>query len=97
MTLLICASDAGGARNLAPVAALAAERGEAVTVLGSTATLPLFAEAGVRAEVAALADIAETTALLQTWHRRQCCAVPAAMRRRKPGSSPPLAPLACPA
>ena len=66
MTLLICASDAGGARNLAPVAALAAERGEAVTVLGSTATLPLFAEAGVRAEAAALADIGEAAALLRT-------------------------------
>ena len=66
MTLLICASDAGGARNLAPVAALAAERGEAVATLGSAATLPLFAEAGVRAEAAAVADIAEAAALLRT-------------------------------
>lgn len=46
--LLICATDAGGARNLAPVAALASANGPVLT-MGSTATRPLFAEHGVDA------------------------------------------------
>ncbi len=64
-TMLICATDAGGARNLAPVAALAAERGWAVTTFGSPTTLPLFAEAGVAAEIAPVSDLAGALTLLR--------------------------------
>src|SRR5262249_34061128 len=59
--LLFCATDAGGARNIAPVAAQA---GAAAIVVGSKATAPLFAEYGVEAEVVSLTDSAAAAFLI---------------------------------
>ena len=62
--MLVCATDAGGARNLAPVAALAIAQGWRVTAIGSHTTLPLFVEAGVAARIAAVSDAASAAVLL---------------------------------
>ena len=62
--LILCATDAGGARNLAPVAALAQGRGTKVVAFGSPATLALFAEEGVMAVPAPFVDPAIAAAFL---------------------------------
>jgi hypothetical protein len=55
-SLIFCATDAGGARNVAPVAARAARLGLAMVVVASETTQPLFAEAGVAATLVADMD-----------------------------------------
>lgn len=62
--LLLCATDAGGARNLAPVARLARQRGHAVSVQASRSTAALFAELGVEASLDTPTDPTEAAALL---------------------------------
>jgi len=59
--LLFCATDAGGARNLAPVAALAGSR---ASVLASDVTAPIFAESAVASRTVQIGDAASASALL---------------------------------
>jgi hypothetical protein len=60
--LLICATDAGGARNLAPVAALAG--GDAFVVASDT-TEALFAEYGIAPSLEPVGNTAAAAALLE--------------------------------
>jgi hypothetical protein len=60
--LLFCATDAGGARNIAPVAALAGARAIA---LASEVTAPLFAECGVAASTCGSFGTGEAAAMIE--------------------------------
>jgi len=59
--LMLCATDAGGARNVAPIAAVA---GANAFVLASLATAPLFAEYGIAARVGDASSAAECGTLI---------------------------------
>jgi len=61
--LLFCATDAGGARNLAPVAALAGSR---AIVLASGVTAPLFAEYGLASRPASIGDATAAAGVIAT-------------------------------
>lgn len=59
---LFCAIDAGGARNLAPVAALVGPR---ASVIGSDVTVPIFAESAIASRTARIGDASAAADLLK--------------------------------
>ena len=59
--LMFCATDAGGARNLAPVAAMA---GSCAIVVASETTAPLFAECGIESSTLPIGDAVAAAAVI---------------------------------